>query len=571
MNSISRRDFLKGSAAAAAGMAASSLLGGAFVVGAEESAEAAAAAGLETKYCNGYDNAAGIGIETEEVTETETADIVVVGSGIAGFTAAMIAKEQAPDLKVILLEKNAYYGGSTLLAECNGPATVKTEAEAREIAASHLKSTNYIANPMLWYEQAVDAGYNSAWLFGKHNVGYYHAGVTFYEGGNGSIAINERLAPDCEALGVDMRPSSRAKALIMEDEYTCKGIQVIDPDGNVYAIEAGAVILCTGGMSTNKELLAYYSSQDMEKIIGWGVGQDGDGHLMAEQTAHGRANHLTVSSLFNNVEGYGYDSPLGVAATMQYTDLFVNEDGVRFCDESQGGALGTSESGKLIEGQGYVWSIMDQSMVDRYASGGCSRHYSGFADACVGAELGLQTEIDTAVESGLNTYKADTIEELAEMIGVDAEKLAATVAGYTAYAQNGVDEEWGKAADLLWPCDTAPYYAFRISSGMLNTNGGIRINRNAQVVDARYQPISGLYAAGVCTSGWDGELYGGGSCQTVGMWAGSKAARHALETIFSVEVAEDWFGELLETEEDQAPSDANLNNAGDAPEEAATE
>jgi fumarate reductase flavoprotein subunit len=415
---------------------------------------------------------------------------------------------------------------------------------------------------MLWYEQALDAGYNSAWLFGKHNVGYYQAGVTFYEGGNGTIPINQNLAPDCEALGVDMRSSSRVKALIMEDEYTCKGVQVIDADGSVYAIEAGAVILCTGGMSTNKDLLAYYSSQDMEKIIGWGVGQDGDGHLMAEQTAHGRANHLTVSSLFNNVEGYSYDSPLGVAATMQYTDLFVNEDGVRFCDESQGGGLGTSESGKLIEGQGYVWSIMDQSMVEKYEAGGCTRHYSGFADACVGAELDLQTEIASAIEGGLNTYKADTIEELAEQIGVDPAALAETVANYTSYAESGTDEEWGKGADYLWACDTAPFYAFRISSGMLNTNGGIRINRNAQVVDARYQPISGLYAAGVCTSGWDGELYGGGSCQTVGMWGGSKAARHALSTIFGIEVADDWYGELLEVQQDQAPSDANLNNEG---------
>ena len=101
-----------------------------------------------------------------------------------------------------------------------------------------------------------------------------------------------------------------------------------------------------------------------------------------------------------------------------------------------------------------------------------------------------------------------------------------------------------------------------VSSGMLNTNGGIRINRNAQVVDARFKPITGLYAAGVCTSGWDGELYGGGSCQTVGMWAGSKAARHALETLCGVTVAEDWYGELLDNDKDAAPSAENLNNKG---------
>ena len=59
----------------------------------------------------------------------------------------------------------------------------------------------------------------------------------------------------------------------------------------------------------------------------------------------------------------------------------------------------------------------------------------------------------------------------------------------------------GKEAENMWPIATAPFYAFRISSGMLNTSGGIRINTNAQVVDDRYKPIAGLYAAGVCTSG----------------------------------------------------------------------
>ena len=555
MRNISRRDFLKGAAAGAVSMAAAGMMSAAPAF-ADEAAEVAG-----TKFTT-YANPDGIGIVDANPVSTEDADIVVVGSGIAGFFASMIAKEQGPDLKVVLLEKNGYYGGSTLFAECNGPASLQDEASARATATSHLKSTNYIANPMLWYEQALDAAYNSAWLFGKHKVGYYRAGVTFYEGGNGTIPVQKNLTPDCEALGVDMRPGCRAKALIMKDEYTCSGVQYTDKDG-AHTINAKAVILCTGGMSTNKELLAYYSSQDMDKIIGWGAGQDGDGHLMAEQTAHGMANHLTVSSLFNNVTGYAYDSPLGVSVTMQYSDLFVNEDGIRFCDESQGGALGTSESGKLIEGEGYVWSIADQSMIEKYENGGCARHYSGFADACVGAEIELQEELDAAVaKADGNTFKADSIEELAEMIGVDPEALAATVAKYNEAAASGTDEEWGKAAEYLWACDTAPYYAFKVCSGMLNTNGGIRINRNAQVVDARFKPVIGLYAAGVCTSGGDGEVYGGGSCQTVGMWAGSKAARHALETLCGVTVADDWYGELLETEENMAPSAENLNNQG---------
>lgn len=500
----------------------------------------------ETRYCKGYANDKGIGIPSAEVSWEETADLVVVGSGISGLMATMIAKEQGPELKVILLEKNPFLGGSTLMAECNRPIPVRTQADARRSAAERLRRSSFIANPMLWYELELDAAKNSAWLFGKHKVGYFKDGATFYEGGNGAVPVNKHLVPDATALGVDIRRKNRAKALILEDAHTCTGIQVYSEQGEVYAIHAKAVILCTGGMSTNKALLAYYSSQDMEKIIGWGMGQDGDGHLMAEQTAHGRANHLTVTSLFNNVAGYPYHSPLGAAVSMQYSNLFVNEDGIRFCDESQGGQLKIQESGKLVEGQGHVWSVADQSMIDRYASGGCQRHYSRFADVCVGRKIpDLQQELDAAID-GISTLKANTLAELAQAMGVPADTLTATITAYNRYAEDGIDEQWGKPAEYLWPCCTPPFYAFHISSGMLNTNGGIRINRNAQVVDPRHIPITGLYAAGICTSGWDGEVYGGGACQSVGMWSGSKAARHALEHLLGKTVAENWYGILLE-------------------------
>lgn len=71
--------------------------------------------------------------------------------------------------------------------------------------------------------------------------------------------------------------------------------------------------------------------------------QDGDGHLMAEQTAHGRANHLTVDSLFNNVKDFSYDSALGVCVAMQPSNFWVNQDGLRFMNEN---ISSTAVSGK---------------------------------------------------------------------------------------------------------------------------------------------------------------------------------------------------------------------------------
>lgn len=507
----------------------------------------------------------------QEPASTEDVDVVVVGSGIGGFFASMITKEQAPDAAVVMLEKNGYLGGSTNMAECNGPAKNQDDDAARLAGYNSASNTNFIANSILHYERLKEAGSNADWLFGKHGCGWYRAGVVFYEGGNGTSAINT-LTPIAEEEGVDIRMNARAFALVCDDEYTVTGVQYQAEDGSIVQLNAKAVILATGGMSTNKELLAQYSSQDMSKIIGWGDGQDGDGHLMAEQTAHGRANHLCVASLFNNVgngdESLAYSSPLGVAATMQYSDLFVNEYGIRFCDESGGGALGTSQSGKLIESQGYVFSIMDTSMKEKYEAGGCTRHYSGFADACVGAEIDLTSEIEQYADKDY-VLSADTLDELADKLVEKVptfvkEDFLAEVERYNGFCSSGTDEEYGKAADYLWPVETGPFYAFQVCSGMLNTCGGIRINRNAQVTDDRGNPISGLFAAGVCTSGWDGEVYGGGTCQTVGMWAGSKAARYVVENILGGTVADDWMGDVSLQDQAGGPGGGDAAQGGEA-------
>ncbi len=549
MTEMTRRSFF-GVAAAAGAMAA---------VPALASADEAAADGIT------------VGTVVDNPANVEDADIVVVGSGIGGFFAAMIAKEQAPDATVIMLEKNAGLGGSTNYAECNGPQANQDDDAARLSGYNSAAGTNFIANSILHYERVKEAGSNADWLFGKHGCGWYQAGVVFYEGGNGTSAIN-KLTPIATEEGVDIRTNSRAFALVLADPYTVTGIQYVDENGDVTQVNTKAVVLATGGMSNNKELLAQYSSQDMSKTIGWGEGQDGDGQLMAEQTAHGRANHLTVASLFNNVgngdESLAYSSPLGVAASMQYSDLFINEYGIRFCDESAGGSLGTSQSGKLIESQGYVFSIMDTSMKEKYEAGGCSRHYSGFADACVGNEIDLTSEIADYADKDF-IISADTLDELADKLAEKVstfvkEDFLAEVERYNGFCASGTDEEYGKGADYLWPCETGPFYAFQCCSGMLNTCGGIRINRNAQVTDDRGNVVDGLFAAGVCTSGWDGEVYGGGTCQTVGMWAGSKAARYIVENILGGTVADDWMGDISLQDQAGGPGGGDAAKGGEA-------
>ena len=565
MEELTRRTFLK-----AAGIAGASAFAVAGIAGCAPSNQGSDGGGSGGGGTNtGSDSGSGSSLSAKtkdigkvvEASRTEDADIVVVGSGIGGFFASMISKEQAPSATVIMLEKNNGLGGSTNFAECNGPGTNVAEDSARMRGFQSAAGTNYVSNSILHYERVREQGDNCDWLFGKHKVGWYKAGPSFYEGGNGASCIRT-LTPIAEAEGVDIRSNSRATALLTQGDYKVTGVQYTDEDGKVVHLNAKAVILCTGGMSTNKELLGYYSSQDMDKIIGWGEGQDGDGHLMAEQTAHGRANHLCVASLFNNIGdasgSAAYDSPLGVSLAMQYSNCYVNEYGIRFANESgTDGRLGTAESGKLIESQGYVFSIADASMIAKYEAGGCERHYSGFADACIGNTLDLQAELTKYANSSF-LYKASTIKELGDAIKArvpyfDIDAFVAEIAKYNSFAASGTDTDYGKDAGSLWAITEAPFYAFQISSGMLNTCGGIRINRDAQVVDARGKVVEGLYAAGVCTSGWDGEVYGGGTCQSVGMWAGSKAARHAVKNLLGLSVAADWMGNEKST--DSVPVD----------------
>jgi fumarate reductase flavoprotein subunit len=572
---LNRRSFLKGAglfgAASLAGAAGVGLVGcnaqpSGSGGGTTNGGESGKTSDADSKVGAGYANPDGIGI-VQTPTTTEQADVVVVGSGIGGFYASMITKEQAPDAVVVMLEKNDVLGGSTNFAECNGPATNLDEIAAKKQGLASAASSKFISNSILHYERLREQGDNADWLFAKHGVKWYRAGVTFYEGGNGSSCV-KTLTPQAEELGVDIRTDARVTALVTTDEYTVTGVQYTESDGAVTQIDAKAVILATGGISTNKELLGLYSSQDMGKIIGWGQGQDGDGQLLAEQTAHGRANHLTVDSLFNNVgdgeTSVSYSSPLGVAAAMQYSDLYINEYGIRFCDESGGNALGTSESGKLIESQGYVFSVLDAAAITKYEAGGCTRHYSGFADACVGQPIDLQSEL-AQYEGSDFIFKADSVKALGEAIEAkvphfDASAFETEIEKYNNYAANGTDADYDKLPEYIWPVSEAPFYAFQICSGMVNTSGGIRINREAQVTDARGKVIDGLYAAGVCTSGWDGEVYGGGTCQSVGMWAGSRAARHAIINKLGGKVAANWMGDVRS----QDPNEAQGPSGGDA-------
>lgn len=489
-----------------------------------------------------YANPDEIGILHEAASE-ETVAAVFVGTGIGGVMGAMICAEQMPDAKVLLVEKNATCGGNSNFAERNAPKPGTDWETALRDGKKIAEESYYIKDGRLYAERAYDYGKNSAWMYLKHGFKLRHStGFTdMYEGGNGRVPIQNlcnEIATDPTYANLELRCETRATALLLDDEYTCTGVQLLNADGTYTNVHANAVVLCTGGMSNNLDLLQYYSGQDVCKCESFSVGQHGDGHLMAEQTAHGKCKTIALSSLLAHVRDFPMESVLSVAAGMNTTALWVNQEGERFTDEA---SLNDVLHCKAIEQQGKVFSIIGSNLMDYYKNGGMARMVA-FGENTGNLPWDPTEEIE-ANKDCPSMFVANTIEELAEQMGVPADTLAATIERYDADCAAGTgDTLYEKPAESMVAMGEGPYYGFLMSSVLLSANNGIRVNHNSQVVDPHFKPIQGLYAAGICVSGFNTEIYYVATCQSVSTWGASKAARHLIENCCGGTVADDWFG-----------------------------
>lgn len=546
---VSRRAFLKGAAltAVAAGAVAGSAVAGCAPQGSNGSAgtgasgtsDAMAQAG--TKFTT-YANPDKIGVLQEADTE-ESFDFVIVGSGLTGLVAAMITAEQAPDTKILLIDKLSITGGNGNFAEINAGGPPTTYVDAHKRAMDTAKASTYIKDPVLLTNLYLDTSKNCAWLFDKHGILHDDTGM-YYETRNGAkwmAVLTDKISTDPVYANIEIRLDTQATALLLADEHSCTGVQLRDVVTKDYInVNAKAVLLATGGMATNLELLSYYTNQDvLQKCIGIGAGQDGDGHLMVEQTAHGRSKSVHPTGMFHNVKDFDFTSPLGVAVALQPTNLYVNENGLRYADENSINQYPFIPAGKCIELVGKAYSIFGQNLIKYFEENGSDTLWWYYYHK----PTSLQADLEL-YRSNENVYTSESLEGLAQALGLPAAAFVKTVNDYNANADAGVDDsEFGKAAQWMVPLGDGPYYAFRIFSGVCQTNGGIRVDQFCRVVDPHFVPISGLYAGGISFSGLNGEIYSPGTSQAAALWSGSKVARHVVEEVLGGTVAADWFGD----------------------------
>jgi fumarate reductase flavoprotein subunit len=528
---ISRRAFLKGAALT------SVVAGTALAAGC--SAEGGGAGGGKTagtKYTT-YSNPDEIGT-VHNTSNEETVDVVVIGTGVTGLSCGMLVAEQAPDAKVLIIDKMAGPGGNTNFAEINEGGLAMPWEEALTRAMAQVDSQMCLTDPYIFANYYADNGKISAWYFDKRGVELAEDHF-FYKGHTGSLAIKhlvDQIDSDAAYDNTELRLSTQAIALLTSDEHTVTGVQVKNTSSGEYTnVKAKAVMVATGGMGTNVDLLGYYTGQDVEKCTEYGQGQDGDGHLLVEYTAHGMSKNVDPTPMWAIVKDMSLESPLSCCLAMQNAGVFVNQTGTRFHNENYAGSFPSVDHSFMQQGK--VFSIASQSLLDYFQANGSDAASFYFFRV----PTDLSGEMDS-LKTNPNVYTADSFEELAGLIGVPVEPFVAEMNTYDADAKAGKDSKLGKDPRYMLPFGEGPYYGCELSTILMQTNNGIRINTECQVVDPSYVPIVGLYAGGIAVSGFNTCMYTMGTAQHVGLWSGCKAALSIVTNELGGTVADDWFG-----------------------------
>ena len=448
----------------------------------------------------------------------DRADVVVIGAGGAGLSAAVTAHDLGK--KVIVLEKMAFVGGNTNRAAggLNAAETKPQEkAGIKDSIETHFNDTmkggKYLNNPDLVHVLTDNARYsvdfiNSLKEGDLTDVGML-AGATnkraHRPAGGGFVGANvvKALATAAKDKGIDVRTNAKAEKLIVKNGQVV-GVQYKDKNG-VKTIDAKAVVLASGGFGANQELLTKINP----KLKGFGTtnhpGATGDVLTDLVDIGAGTRGLDYIQCIPGGVPGEKYPPNL-----FTHVDrfLFINLNGQRFIKEDA--RRDVLRDAMLDQPKAIAWTLVD-------------------ADGFEQQKNSKGPENEAALKAG-TLYYADTIEDLAKKTGLPAKELKEAVDTYNKAVDTKKDP-FGRAETVLVnKIIKAPFYAGRVTMKRHHTMGGVIINKDAQVIDRHGNVIPGLYAAGEVTGGIHGTNRVGGNAMadifTYGRIAGVNAAKN---------------------------------------------
>lgn len=509
--------------------------------------------------------------QANTAVEEMTVDVAVVGGGASGSGAALAAAGKGA--KVVLLEKAAGVSGAGTMAgvmfadHSSLQKEAGKEVDTQWLYDQYITDSNYNANAALVTKVISESSPTVEWLMENgvrftlldagYGAQYNHKGMPTTAHGytDGGSAAIETLHKRIEELGGQVLYETPGEELIFDGDGKVAGVVAKKADGTTLNIHAKSVILATGGFGGNKEMMAeYFGEKAGTGLVGTATG---DGLKMAWSA--GAAEHGSHVAQWFGMKYDGAKSkemPNGTGALTELVRnplLFVDKYGNRFGNEEEAyesAALGTmmynlpDAKMYIVLDQGVVKDVADRGLADVFVDRWGHFYGQGVSYVENGktVDLDASTEnlrtpkdytetLEEAVAAGV-AYKADSIEELAQVLGMD--NLTETVHTYNQLCADKNDTQFHKDAQFLYAVDEGPYYVVETALRCLGTLGGVKINENMQAVDEANVPVANLYAVGADAGGMYGNSYvmfeGGtlGFAYISGRVAGECAAENAL-------------------------------------------
>ena len=436
----------------------------------------------------------------EHSSKELSADVVVVGGGGAGMTAAVRLAEEGKH--VILFEKASFLGGaisvsggnqvimgSKLQAE-NGVTDDSVESMVADFQANGADKNNEEILTLF----AENVGSATDWLVehcgvgfaeGLHQLGEYaHNRELAYTGGGAGFAETMRKA--VADSGVEVYLSTKVESLIT-DNGAVVGVKAVSQDGTTdYTVSAANVVLATGGYGNNKEML----TDEMKSALYYGPATStGEGIQMAQAVGAQTANMEYGKRYPNGIEvdtGLAKSTIAGNIAGWTMSAILVNREGNRVVNEKASNR--TILETELQQTGGQLYLLLDSETFEVWKS--------KLSEAGI-SEGDIEKYLEANGTSTPVFAHGETLEEAAAAAGIDADALKATVERYNGFVAAGVDEDFGRAAAYLtMPIGDGPYYIIEQKPRFATTMGGLVVNTGMQVLDGSGNPIAGLYAAG---------------------------------------------------------------------------
>ena len=495
-------------------------------------------------------------------TVSYDADVVVIGAGGAGMTAAMTAADAGQ--KVVILESQAMVGGNSARATggMNAAKTVyqdenefdqaagveKTLATAAEKYADNEtitalaktvseQWTAYQANPTGYFDSVelmeLDTmvggkGINDPelvktlcegtadaidWLdengitlhnvssFGGASVKRIHRPVN--EEGK-VVSVGAYMIPllqeNCEKRGIDIVLNTTVDTILTDANGAAVGVSGTDKDGNTIVVNAKSVILATGGFGANLDMVTQYKPELAGFMTTNAAGAQGQGIEMATAIGAGTVD-MDQIQIHPTVEAN--TAALITEGLRGDGAILVNANGERFIDEV--GTRDVVSAAEIAQPGSYSWLIVDQAMAD------------------------ASSVIQGYIKKGY-TKTGATYEELAKELDIDPAAFANTMETWNGYVEAKNDPDFGRTS-FANPLNNGPYYAIKVTAGVHHTMGGVTINSATEVLKEDGTVIPGLFAAGEVTGGVHGANRLGGTAVAdfvvFGRIAGESAANYA--------------------------------------------